>query len=47
MQRLLGLPAFQAAPHAVIYVHCARLREVDTGAALRAAWAAGKRCVLC
>ncbi|PSC73762.1 mitochondrial carrier [Micractinium conductrix] len=28
--RLLSAPAFHSAPHAIIYVHCAKLREVDT-----------------
>lgn len=42
-QRVLASRAFRQAPHAVIYVHCAKLREVDTSAVLHAAMDADKR----
>ncbi|KAI7841249.1 hypothetical protein COHA_005086 [Chlorella ohadii] len=41
--RLLASRAFADAPHAVIYVHCAKLREVDTTAVLQAAMDGHKR----
>lgn len=42
--RVLASRAFREAPHAVIYVHCAKLREVDTTAVLQQAMEARKRC---
>ncbi len=42
--RVLDSRAFQEAPHAVIYVHCAKLREVDTTRVLQHAMEARKRC---
>jgi hypothetical protein len=44
-QRVLASRAFRQAPHAIIYVHCAKLREVDTSAVLHAAMDANKRWV--
>lgn len=41
--RVLASRAFREAPHAVIYVHCAKLREVDTTAVLQQAMEARKR----
>jgi hypothetical protein len=41
---VLASSAFRDAPHAVVYVHCAKLREVDTTAVLEAAMADRKRC---
>jgi len=43
VQRLLALGAYRRAARVGIYVHCAALREVDSGGALAAALAAGKR----
>lgn len=42
--RLLGSAAWAGSPHAVVYVHCAKLREVDTTPLLDAAMTGGKRC---
>jgi len=42
-RRLLASRAFREAPHAVIYVHCAKLREVDTTEVLHEAMAEHKR----
>lgn len=44
MSRVLASSAFRGAPHAVVYVHCSKLREVDTTAVLEAAMADRKRC---
>ncbi|KAL4447953.1 hypothetical protein ABPG75_005172 [Micractinium tetrahymenae] len=41
--RVLASRAFREAPHAVIYVHCAKLREVDTSEVLRQAMEGRKR----
>lgn len=41
---MLASRAFRQAPHAVIYVHCAKLREVDTTAVLHEAMEQRKRC---
>ncbi|EFN56489.1 hypothetical protein CHLNCDRAFT_144075 [Chlorella variabilis] len=41
--RMLASAAFRDSPHAIIYVHCAKLREVDTTAILEAAMAEHKR----
>lgn len=43
--RMLASAAFRDSPHAIIYVHCAKLREVDTTAILEAAMAEHKRWV--
>lgn len=42
---VLASAAFRDSPHAIVYVHCAKLREVDTTAVLEAGMAAGKRWV--
>ena len=42
---MLGSAAFRNSPHAIIYVHCAKLREVDTTTVLEAAMADQKRWV--
>ncbi|KAF5842972.1 hypothetical protein DUNSADRAFT_3565 [Dunaliella salina] len=43
-RHILEAPFFSSSQNLGIYVHCARLREVDTSALLQAALASGKRC---
>lgn len=43
-RRVLAMRPFQASRHLGVYVHCARLREVDTSALLAAALARGATC---
>uniref|UniRef100_A0A7S3QMX2 5-formyltetrahydrofolate cyclo-ligase n=2 Tax=Dunaliella tertiolecta TaxID=3047 RepID=A0A7S3QMX2_DUNTE len=43
-RHVLDAPFFSNSQNLGIYVHCARLREVDTSALLQSAMASGKRC---